>query len=159
MITITGNSADSIEIKEDGEAELNPDSYNSFVAALQLSGIELVKIQGERTQSGASSQSRFDLSAGYMLDGDAIHYRYDVNVHCLDDTGSVLGNVSASVLLVAMSVAAFDVACVEHFGGTSGALMAHPYLREAVASTAQRIGFPGVLLPMIRYQPDVSDSE
>jgi preprotein translocase subunit SecB len=37
--------------------------------------------------------------------------------------------------------------------------MAHPYLREAIASTALRIGFPGVLLPLIKHQPDVADAD
>jgi hypothetical protein len=136
--------------------EAIPDAatYNSFIAALQLRGIELVKIHGERTALGTASQSRFDLAAGYMQDSGAIHYRYDVMVHFLDDAGTSLGNASASVLLITSAAGAQDMACIERFGASSGALMAHPYLREAIASTAQRIGFPGVLLPMIKYQPD-----
>jgi hypothetical protein len=94
-----------------------------------------------------------------MLDGEKIHYRYEVTAHFLDDTGKVLGNASASVLLVASGVSAFSAACFEHFGATSGALMAHPYLREAIASTVQRIGFPGILLPMMTYQSDAPDPE
>lgn len=129
-------------------------TYTAFLAALQLTGIELVKIHGERTAPGTASQSRFDLTAGYMQDSGAIHYRYDVTAYFLNDAGASLGNASASVLLITSAAAAQDMACVEHFGASSGALMAHPYLREAIASTAQRIGFPGVLLPMIKYQPD-----
>jgi hypothetical protein len=134
-------------------AEPDAPAYNSFVAALQLMGIEAVKVHGERMASGAASQTRFDLAVGYMLGEGAIQYRYDLAAHFLDDTGIALGSASASVLLVASNAPTTDVACIEHFGTTSGALMVHPYLREIIASTAQRIGFPGVLLPMIKHQP------
>ena len=159
MIVLESTGAGAIEIRTADESGLDPDTYNAFIAALQLTGVELVKIQGERTSPGVSSQNRFGLSAGYMLDGEKIHYRYDVTAHFLDDTGKVLGNASASVLLVASGVSAFSATCFECFGATSGALMAHPYLREAIASTAQRIGFPGILLPMMTCQSDAPDLE
>lgn len=138
-----------------GLASTEPDisAYNSFVATLHLTGIELIKVHGERMASGAASQTRFDLTVGYMYNDDEIQYRYDLVAHFLDDAGTALGNASASVLLVASSAPTTDAACIEHFGATSGALMVHPYLREVIASTAQRIGFPGVLLPMIKHQP------
>ena len=120
---------------------------------LQLAGIELVKVQGERIAPGTAAQTRFDLTAGYMLNEDAIQYRFDVTAHFLDDSGATVGNSSASVILAARGAPTTDVACIERFGATSAALMVHPYLREAIASTAQRIGFPGVLLPMIKYHP------
>jgi hypothetical protein len=159
MIVLESTGAGAIEIRTADESGLDPDTYNAFIAALQLTGIELVKIQGERTSPGASSQNRFGLSAGYMLDGEKIHYRYDVTAHFLDDTGKVLGNASASVLLVASGACTFSAACFDRFGATSGALMVHPYLREAISSTSQRIGFPGILLPMMTYQPDTPDPE
>jgi hypothetical protein len=138
-----------------GSAPAEPDSsaYNSFVAGLHLMGIELIKVHGERMISGAASQTRFDLAVGYMIADDAIQYRYDLSTYLLDDAGNVLGNASASILLVTANAPTTDVACIEHFGATSGALMVHPYLREVTASTAQRMGFPGVLLPMIKQQP------
>ena len=138
-----------------GSVSAEPDSsaYNSFVAGLHLMDIELIKVHGERMTSGAASQTRFDLAVGYMIADDAIQYRYDLSTYLLDDAGNVLGNASASILLVTANAPTTDVACIEHFGATSGALMVHPYLREVTASTAQRIGFPGVLLPMIKQQP------
>lgn len=148
------NDNDALQMTAAVEATPDPAAYSAFVAALQLSGIEVVKIHGERTAPGTASQSRFDLTAGYMQDNGTIHYRYEVTARFLNDAGTALGNASASVLLVTSADAAQDVACIEHFGSSSGALMAHPYLREAIASTAQRIGFPGILLPMIKYQPD-----
>jgi hypothetical protein len=147
------NDSNAVDMAESARAEPEASVYNAFVAALQLTGIELIKVHAERTTSGAASQTRFDLAVGYMSGDDAIQYRYDLAAHFLDDTGTTLGYASVSFLLIASSAATADVACIEHFGATSGALMVHPYLREVTASTAQRIGFPGVLLPMIKHQP------
>ena len=132
---------------------LDSATYNSFVADLELAGIELVKIYGERTAAGVSTQTRFDLTASYIQDEAVIHYRYEVTAHFVDDHDAVLGNAAASVQITVRTAIATTEACIEQFGGTSGALMAHPYLREAIASTAQRIGFQGVLLPTIKHQP------
>lgn len=154
MTTETSSDVDAPEVATPAEAAIDVATYNAFVASLQLAGIELVKIHGERTAPGTATQTRFDLAAGYMQDSGSLQYHYDVTAHFLDEAGAPLGNASASVLLVAHDIIATDVACIEHFGATSGALMAHPYLREVIASTAQRIGFPSVILPMIKYQPD-----
>jgi len=140
-------------------ADLELATYSAFVAGLELAGIELVKVHGERTAAGAAAQTRFDMTAGYMQDGTVIHYRYDLTAHFADDHGTVLGSAAASVLITARATTAADTASIEQFGGTSGALVAHPYLREAIASTALRIGFPGVLLPLIKHQPDVTDED
>ena len=69
-----------------GSAEPDTSVYNSFVDGLRLMGIELIKVQGERTASGAASQTRFDLAAGYMFGDDEIQYRYDIAAYFLDDT-------------------------------------------------------------------------
>jgi hypothetical protein len=135
---------------------VEPDAaaYNAFVAGLELAGIELVKIGGERIAAGVSSQVRFDLTAGYLQDENGINYRYDASACITDEVGADLGRASASVVIAFRTAVSAEVICIERFGGISGAFIAHPYLREAIASTAQRLGFPGVLLPMITSQPD-----
>lgn len=148
------DASGALEMVVSAPAEPGISVYNSFVDALHLAGIELIKFQAERMASGSASQTRFDLAAGYMLGDDEIQYRYDVSAHFLDDAGSDLGNASASVILVVSNAPTSDVACIEQFGAISGALMVHPYLRETIASAAQRIGFTGVLLPMIKHQPE-----
>lgn len=135
---------------------VEPDAtaYNAFVAGLELAGIELIKISGERIATGVSSQVRFDLTAGYLQDENGINYRYDAAAHITDETGADLGRASASIVIAFRAAASAEAICIERFGGTSAAFIAHPYLREAIASTTQRLGFPGVLLPMITSQPD-----
>ena len=133
--------------------QLDPAIYNSFVDDLELVGIELIKIHGERTASGIAVQSRFNLMASFMRGEGAIHYRYEATADFVDDKDVTVGNAIASVQVTIRAQGEVNDACIEQFGATSGALMVHPYLREAIASTAQRIGFPGVLLPVIKDQP------
>ena len=140
-------------------AEPNSATYNAFVADLEFAAAELVKIHGERTAAGIATQIRFELAASYMQDEAAIHYRYDVTAHFIDEHDTALGNATASIQLIVRTTVAVSAALIEQFGGTSGAFMAHPYLREAIASTAQRIGFPGVLLPMIKHQSAEPDED
>jgi len=133
-------------------------TYNAFIAGLELVDIELVKVGGERVATGVATQTRFDLAASYLQDEATIRYRYDATARLMNEADTDLGHAAVSVMVTTRIAAAAEAICVERFGGTSGALMAHPYLREAIASTAQRLGFPGVLLPMIKYQPDAPTS-
>ncbi len=139
--------------------DLDSGAYNAFVAGLELAGIELVKIHGERTAAGIATQTRFDLTATYMLGQGIINYRYEAIAHFVDEHDTVLGNAVASVQIIVRSDTAANESCILQFGGTSGTLMAHPYLREAISSTAQRINFPGVLLPMIKHQSAAPDHD
>jgi hypothetical protein len=119
-------------------------------ADLELASIEVVKLHAERASVGTAEQARFDLNASYLHDGAVIHYRYDFTAHFVGDEGMPLGSAAASVMVTAHAVSTVDEGSIERFGATSGALMAYPYLREAILSLAQRTGFPGVLLPMIK---------
>jgi hypothetical protein len=138
--------------------ELDAPGYNAFVADLILANVELISVHGERIAAGRVERARFDLTAGYMTDAGIARFRYEVSAHLTDDAGVALGSAGAAVLVTVRTAHAAGRAYIEQFGATSGALIAHPYLREAVASTAQRIGFPGVLLPMVKHQP-VSETE
>jgi hypothetical protein len=131
----------------------DPAAYNAFLEGLELADVEIVKLHAERTNGGAAGKTKFDFTASYRQDGAVVHYRYDVTAYVTGDEGTSLGNAAASVLVITRIAGAADPAFIERFGATSGALIAHPYLREAIASSALRIGFPGVLLPIIKHQP------
>lgn len=130
------------------------ETYNAFVSTLSLASIDLVAVSGERRSVGVASRTRFDLQAGFQLGDDAIRYRFDLTAHLTDDDAGDCGQVSASVIITVSAPEGMDAACAEQFGDTSATMLAHPFLREAIASTAQRIGFPGVLLPLVVRQPD-----
>jgi hypothetical protein len=132
----------------------DPTAYNAFVASVALTAINVVGVGGERRMAGDASQTRFDLTAGYQIEDGAIHYRFDAIGHLADPAGADYGQVSAAVVVtLTLTEPAPPPACVERFGGQSAAMMAHPYLREALGSTALRLGFGGVLLPMVTRQP------
>jgi len=130
-----------------------PDAYNTFIAGLEVEAIELVRLTAERTAPGHAVETRFELGAGYRFDESSAQWRYDITAIPTDDTGSELGRLEASIVVAGHTANPPQQDCVAHFGQSSGALMAHPYLREAVASTGLRLNFGGLLLPMIKVQP------
>lgn len=132
---------------------LAAEQYNAFVTGLTLGQVEFVRVNGERLLPGRGTESRFELAGGYQRDGGTVHYRYDLSAELLDEANGVLGRVEVSAVLTAIGDV-LDDRIVERFGATSGAMIVHPFLREAVASTASRVGFPGVLLPLMTVQPE-----
>jgi len=90
---------------------LDPSVYNAFVDDLEIGGIELVKIHGERMAPGAATQTRFNLTASYMQEGPLIHYRYEVTAHFVDGHAAVLGNASASIQVAVRTEIAVNTAC------------------------------------------------
>jgi hypothetical protein len=130
-----------------------PTAYNKFVSSLSLISVDLVKISGERRIAGASSQTAFELEAGYQLDNQTIRYRFDVKGHLTDEDNTDYGDVTAAVLVTLATDQAPADPFVERFGGLSALMIAHPYLREAIAATAQRLGFLNVVLPLATVQP------
>lgn len=131
------------------------DQYSAWLAGLELGSIEVVRLQAERRLSGVAPISRYELAAGWTVEENQIFWRYDLTAHLTDDANSDYGDVQTSVLLRAVhSEPEADPACIERFGATSGTMITHPYLREVVATTALRLGFPGVMLPMITARPD-----
>lgn len=98
-------------------------------------------------------RTRFNLDAGYQVEGNSIHYRFDATGQLTDEANADHGSVNASVVVTVTTPTVPDAACIERFGNHSATFLAHPYLREALASTAQRLGFPGVLLPILCRKP------
>lgn len=164
-MTTARPDAASAEPDEDSSVDeaaepIDPQAYNNFVASVALTAIDVVGIGGERRAAGDATQTRFDLGAGYQVENGAIHYRFNATGHLTDEADIDYGHVTASVVVtLTLAAAAPDVACIERFGSSSATMMAHPYLREALASTALRLGFNGVLLPLITQQPAATAPE
>lgn len=130
-------------------------TYNTFVASITLDAINVVSIEAERQTAGEATLTRFELVAGYQIENSAIHYRFESTGHLTDETGADYGHVRAAVVVtLALMAPAPPIDCVERFGSQSALMMAHPYLREALATTALRLGFNGVLLPLLIQQPE-----
>lgn len=139
--------------------EPSPEAYNTFVAGLTLVAVDVVKITAERRRSGHAPVTRYALAAGWHAENAMILWRYDITAKLTDEEDTDFGTAEASVVIAAQCTGDVDPVCAERFGGTSGAFMAHPYLREAIASTAQRLGFGGVLLPMLKDAVAAAEGE
>lgn len=131
-------------------AGVSAEQYNAWLSGVRLGAIEVVRVHAERRRGGVAPQTAYGLGVGWASEGGRIFWRYDVTAHLTDDESTDFGEVQVSVVLsVEHDRSDADPACLELFGSTSGAMMTHPYLREAVATTALRVGFPGVMMPMM----------
>ena len=139
--------------------DLDASVYNAYIAGLLVHNIEVVRLYAERLAAEEPSEVKFDTALGYARQGQGVNYRYDVTARLVDAAGNDVAKVEVAAVLVTVSSAPSDEAAVARFAGTSGAMMAFPFLREATATTAQRIGFPGVMMPIIRATPATSSDE
>lgn len=135
-----------------GESLVDAEVYNAFVSAVTLDRIEVVKVMAERRAPGDVVSTDFDLEASYLIGERSLHWRFDCTATAQDDDGETLGDVEASVL-VTMEYGGGDEPSemvMRQFASSSVVFLAYPYLREAIATTALRIGLPDVLLPLVR---------
>lgn len=156
--TVTPKSA-ALEDETQQVLEPSPEAYNTFIAGLTLAAVDIVKITAERRRSGHAPATKYALAAGWHAENAMILWRYDITAQLTDEEHTDFGTVETSVVIAAQCTGDVDPACAERFGGTSGAFIAHPYLREAIASTAQRLGFGGVLLPMLKDATAAAEGE
>jgi len=147
-------SAQQEDLKSVTREPVDSKEYNDFVASVELAGINVLGVAGERRLAGEAPQTRFEWAAAYQIEDFIVHYRFDASGHLNDKDGKDYGEVSAVVVVsLTLTQPPPGAACVERFGNQSAAMMAYPYLREVLASTALRLGFGGVLLPMMTQQP------
>jgi hypothetical protein len=145
------------------DTPIDAEAYNRFVQSASLSGITVVALNGERRASGDATQTRFHVEAGFKTEGDFILYRFDGVGRLTDQQETDYGEVSASVIVAVKVTEIPEPTFIEQFGATSAVMMAHPYLRETLASTALKMGFRGISLPMIvqgsRSEPQAAESD
>lgn len=129
------------------------DGYREFVAGLELQRIDTLAVRAERLTHGEMDESAVALDSSFAVDAaqSAVFYKYDVNVTVSGQDDARLGEVEVTVVLV-FRAASLDVPVelVERFGATAAYMMGYPYLREAVSTLAARVGFPGLMLPVVR---------
>lgn len=129
------------------------DAYNSFVSNVSLGSILLDHVAAVRTSGGDAARTTFELNVNYQLADEALLYRFAVHASLLAEDDTEVGTADAGVVVNIQTRTTPDDASIAYFGSTSAAMMAHPFLREAIASTAQRIGFAGVMLPLMVQNP------
>ena len=133
--------------------------YNAYVAAVDVIEVEVARVLGERHAKGRPAESHFALGSAFMRDGDAVVYRYELKCTIVDDEAVELGHVDTVVLVHTQATVDVPDDVLQQFAGTSATMVAYPFLREVLASTAQRLGFPGVFLPLIKSGPAWSSND
>ena len=130
----------------------DPEEFAAFVDRLELGQIQIAKIVANRVAAGESVETNFEIRIGFLAADGAIHWRFDCAATILDAQGQTLGVVEAGVIVTAeySGEPTPSPEIMAKFGETSASFMATPFLRETIASAAQRIGLPNVLLPMVR---------
>lgn len=130
----------------------DPEEFAAFVSRLELGRIQVAKIVANRVAEGEAAETNFETRIGFLADDDAIHWRFDCSATILGAEDETLGVVEVGVIVTAeySGQPTPTPEIMAKFGETSAGFMATPFLREAIASTAQRIGLPNVLLPMVR---------
>lgn len=134
-------------------AALSAESYNEFVAGITLGEIVTTKLSAERTGPGEAGASRFDIQGGVAVEDGTLQCQFTVTAHILTDEDQQIGSVEVVLVTLFGANPQPSPAAAEQFARTSAATIAMPYLREAVASAALRVGFPGVTMPLYIAMP------
>lgn len=128
--------------------------YNEFVHGLVLLEVNTVRLVAEALRPGLSPETTYELRASVATEESHLFLRYDAAASLLGDDGDPVARIETALVLVFRIDSTPPPEIVEHFGSTSGTLMAHPYLREALQSLSARLGYPGVLLPLRVATPE-----
>ncbi|MCU1616979.1 MAG: hypothetical protein JWO98_4519 [Frankiales bacterium] len=125
------------------------EAYNRFAMGARLQSVEQLKLTAERIAQGPATNFDFSLETEVAILEDHVFYRYDGSADLKDADGNSVCPVFASVVLAFGydgEAPSEDVA--GRYGLTTGMILAHPYLREAIQTLAARLGFPQVALPL-----------
>lgn len=135
-----------------GESSLGDDfveEYNRFAMSVRLQSVEQLKLTAERVAQGPATNFDFSLETEVAILEEHVFYRYDGSADLKDADGNSVCPVSASIALAfAYEGDAPSEEIAGRYGLTTGMLLAHPYLREAIQTLAARLGFPQVALPL-----------
>lgn len=147
LVARAGGDVDSTD------SALTAGEYNSWLETTSLRDIAVVAQSSERTASGDSEITRFELEAGYQVVDDGLQYRFTATATILAEGDIEVGVARAAVVAVIDSPTKPSAEAIEYFGSTSVPMMVHPYVREALSTAAARVGFHGITLPRITHQP------
>lgn len=151
---------ESRALRDDLDESAVAEAYNIFLQSISLAEIQIVAVSGERRAGGIAPVTEFEVSVGYQIENNLLHFRLDGVGRLKGEEGddTDYGEVSAGVMLSFALPDGYELSDdekknIERFGSTSVSAMAHPYLRESLSNTATRLNFPGVTLPMVIQTP------
>ncbi|WP_432047090.1 hypothetical protein [Streptomyces asiaticus] len=125
--------------------------YLEFARRVRLEQVLTESCSARRLAAEASTDAEMRLEIGVAPTPEAIFYRLEVQAILKSENGKEVGRVEVSV------VTRYDITegdlptenIIQEFADREAATVAYPYAREGVQSLAARIGFAGVLLPLL----------
>ncbi len=128
----------------------DPAAYNAWLQKAQLEAVEQVRVSAERTGEGHLRDVELSVTPEFAIEPNRVLIRYDALALLSGTDGATLGS-AGTVVALAFSydgpTPTPDI--VARFALTTGMLVAHPYVREAVQALAARVGFPQATLPLM----------
>ncbi|MGI5443137.1 hypothetical protein ACQEV4_39100 [Streptomyces shenzhenensis] len=115
--------------------------------------------KAERLAADTSASAELRLELGMAPNPDSVFYRLKAQATLKSEEGKDVGRVEVSV------VTRYDITEGEvpdedtllEFADRDAAVVAYPYVREGIQSLAARIGFAGVLIPMLEPRSNLED--
>jgi CO dehydrogenase/acetyl-CoA synthase delta subunit len=126
------------------------EDYHTFVEKLELATVQYWAMHCERLKVGEAPKTTYALGVKLAIEGQRAYYRVDAYATPLDVDDQPVAQIENSVIV------AFDLPksdpppewALARFGSQNAVMMAYPFIREAVASMALRLGLPGIIMPM-----------
>lgn len=138
------------------------DRLNSLVDAMKVVHIEVVSFSGQRVRPGPAPNSTFQVTIGAGMRDERLVYRFDVAATLNGKDGKEVGKVDVALAATFEMPPEFEPQAwlIERLGGTA-VHIAFPHLRENIQSLAARLGYLGVLMPVLvvegKVESDVAD--
>lgn len=139
--------------------EAPDDRYLAFVAGVEVQWIEVVLLHAEKRSVNASNDFEVQIGGGNALAEDHFLSRFEAKASVTDADGDDAAQLQVALIIKFSSETVPDEELVERFSRSTGVMMATPYLRENLASLAQRTNVEGVLLPLVRLQGGVAGGD
>ncbi|WP_182113128.1 protein-export chaperone SecB [Actinotalea sp. JY-7876] len=127
-------------------------------AVPRLTSVALVQLSGERRAAGLAPATKYNLDLAYYEEGSTYLYRLTGRGDLTDAEGADYGHVEASVVATFESCG-WSTEQIESFGQSTAMRVAYPYVREALATTASRLGFAGVMLPPLEVAAELAQGD
>ncbi|GAA0696359.1 hypothetical protein GCM10009536_31060 [Streptomyces thermocarboxydus] len=125
--------------------------YEEFSRRVVLEQVLTESCEAERLAAETSAGAELRLELGLAPNPESIFYRLKAQATLKSKEGKDVGRVEVSV------VTRYDITeggvpddgTLLEFADREATVVAYPYVREGIQSLAARIGFAGVLIPML----------
>ena len=123
----------------------------SLMEANEVVNIEVVAFSGQRFRPGAAPNTEYQLAVTVAGTEDRLQYQFDVAATLGGEDAAPVAEVKASIVMGFRLPEGFTLEqWVPDQLSRTALHMGYPHLREAIQSLASRLGYLGVVMPVLR---------